>query len=564
MRLKLVRQHIIGVCLAILVGLVMVAPTLVFRFSQADYRGIDPILYPPMQDGIWYHALIKEAIEGGRPWNAILANKNILYPTPDLAERIMAWPGKIFSIQTDNLLLIWNFSLNFSLVLTIYGIGFALTRSRAFSVAAAAAVVGLSFIVFQPQAAWQALFGQGNPYVYIIFNRPVHPQFEAYLIWLFLFLCVLSMSAPRRWIWVGAASLLGFLTYTYFWTWTWGYAVLGVLIVIAYLQNDRLAVKTICKIWVGAGLLGLPRLISSWVVIIAAPIGLMDRLAAASNHAPASIFFNLPVALALLSLFASRRFWTVSIFRFMSGGLLGTLIALNQQVITGWSVAPDHYVYLIGAPLVVFVIAWYGWVRVKQRQLFAWLTAGLALFILICFQVRAYQSIKSFSLGIQSFREVADWLNAYGNRETVVYADPRIGMLIPVYTSSNLWWHFYALSVPQTDDRIEKAAFFQFALNGISPSELDRLFKADLIDLTQNFTMTTYYPDRLRFVDQNQARLVADYSAFLITGSFKKELTDYPINYVLVDKQADVWDLSKLGEAEAVLDNQRFLLYKLR
>lgn len=564
MRFDLIKKHCAGLVLAVAVGLIMIAPTLVFRYSlRSAYRGIDPILLPQMQDGIWYHASVKEALEGGHPWTAVMAdNKDMAYPMMDGAEKIIAWSGKIFSSGPVNLLLAWGFVLSFLLALALYAIGFFLANSRAFAVAGTAGVFGWSYFIYMPKFAWQALLGQENYYGYIIFNRPVHPQFEAYLLWLCLFFSVLAMSRQRKVFWLSASILLGAATYTYPWAWTWGYAMMLVLLAIAYLQHDVKGAKQILKTWFLAVVVGLPSLIKT---LFSLDAELAERVALQSNRLPGPLQFNLPVIVALIALFASKRYWTADYFRFALGGLGATLVALNQQIVTGKYFAPDHYVYLIGASLVIWTLWWSVWVRSGSlKKIFASVFFGASLLAVIIFQINSYRNIYTFTAGIQPFADVASWLNKNGTKQTVVYANAQIGMLIPVYTSANLWWHWYSMVVPQPEQRITEAAFITLALYDFQPEQLNQLFLTSPIEATDFFTITTAQAERLEYARQNRERLVLAYRNFLNGPAIAEVVRRYPVDFLLYDKELDNWDEKRLGITGKVFENSRFILYQMR
>jgi hypothetical protein len=165
---------------------------------------------------------------------------------------------------------------------------------------------------------------------------------------------------------------------------------------------------------------------------------------------------------------------------------------------------------------------------------------------------------------VQSFADVADWLNVHAQKNAVVFANQQTGLLIPAYTSANLWWHFYAMAVPQTSERIEQSAFVWFTLYGWSPEDMKYAALQNPLAFSQLFTLTILDRSRIAFVHNRIETLVGDYRRFVSAYTPAEALRLFPVDYILYDKDLDRWDVSSLDVDNPVLANERFVLYQMK
>ncbi len=552
---------------AVLVGLLMISSQLMFRVWMGNrYRGIAPIISPVSQDAAWYHAVMAEAMRGGKPWNAVLLEtKHRPYPIPDLAERIMALPGRWFHAGADNVLLGWRFVLPTLFLLVVYSVSWRLTRSRLFSLTSATAVVCLSYVVYGPLNAFSILFGRTPPLLYTLYDRPVHPQFEAPFLWALFYVWIRVFEQPdKKKYWLSAGLIIGLLMYTYVWAWTWSLALLFALIVQSMqARQPRVFIALLKSGGVGMAL-GLPALIS--VISASHDAGYALRLAAVFGHQFASWTYNVPLILALGALYAARRFVSAHIYRLSVAGLMATFIAVNQQIVTGISLQPDHYMSMIGSSLVLWIFLCVGWSGMKSShpRIAAVIVLLLSLTVQMLFQYRIFTSNRVFMANLQLFSGVATWLNEHATRDDVVFSNQNIGLLIPIYTPAHLWWHFYAMATPIDPKRIEQAAFTWFELLDLTSTAVRQAFGRDPIGMTQYFTLSIFAEQRLEFVQNELPGALARYEQFREHISPRDALRSYRVDYVLFDKLEDHWDPARLGVGEKVFENERFTLYSLK
>ncbi len=567
------KRVVLPILFSIAIGVVMSASIIFFRVWIGDaYRGVDPILSPVTQDGAWYHATVKEAMEGGNSWHAALfEGKGDAYPVPDLAEKILAVPGRIFGMEAQSLLLFWRFVLIAFFAFVIFFVTKRIEGSSSFAYFATGISVLLAPLLYPLANPVMTLLGYSPSMPFTIYDRPVHPQFEAPFVWLFLYFATAAILEPKKKRNAILAGLIfGLLAHTYFWAWTFCLAALVVLALIATVSRSRVAISRVA-ITAGLGLLIAAPKIASLVrfTFFGNDASYAERMAAYSGHAFASWTLNLPVVLALALLIWRRRFASPWVRTFAATGLGGSFIALNQQIVTGISIQPDHYVQLITASFSLWIFAWTSWTFIRSWRPIAVRIAVIAAVFLgfavaLVFQYRSYIAHREYTADLQPFSEIATWLNANAAPQSVVFANQQTGLLVPIYTHQNLWWHFYALATPISQERIEHAAFTWFRLFGIEPSDLRPLAERQLIDFSQYFTLSTLYEQRLDFIKRNIDGIVSRYEVFQREKSLPEALREYRVDYVLVDKKLDTWDPHELGVGETLVENGRFVLYAVR
>lgn len=551
----------------------MSASILFFRvWIGGAYRGVDPILSPVTQDGAWYHAVVQEAIEGGKPWHAALyEDKADPYPVPDLAEKIAALPGRILGFSAQSVLSFWRLFLPALLAFVIFFVTERLEGSRAFAFFAAGTSVFLAPLLFPLANPIMTLLGISPSMPFTIYDRPVHPQFEAPFVWLFLYFASAAVMEPkkiRNTIFTGL--FFGLLAHTYFWAWTFCLSALAVLALIAVVSRSRVAISRLAMAS-ALGLLIVAPKIASLVrfTFFGNDASYAERMAAYSGHAFASWTLNLPVVLALALLIWRRKFASPWVRTFAATGLGGSFLALNQQVVTGISIQPDHYVQLITASFSLWVFAWTTWTFIRSWRPTAVRIAVIAALFFgfataLVFQYRSYMAHREYTADLQPFSEIATWLNANAAPQSVVFANQQTGLLVPIYTRQNLWWHFYALATPVPQERIEHAAFTWFRLFGIEPADLRPLAERQPVDFSQYFTLSTLYEQRLDFISRNINGIVSRYEKFKSEKTISEALREYRVDYVLVDKKIDTWDSHKLGIGDALVENGRFVLFQVK
>lgn len=555
------KTHLPALILAVIVGATLCSGELMSRLMRGpSYRGIPAILSNETGDGAWYHAVLRETADGGEPWNPILGEEAASKPpSPVFAEEVMSLPIRA-GLDVHATVVLWRFILAFLASLVIYVVTLAVSRSRGFALSAAVAVPTLGWLIvpfFLPLSA------------FTLFDRPVHPQFEIPIVIAFMGCAVIALDKRGKdWLLVPASLLLGILIYSYVWAWTWGFAFLGLLFVERALRRDW---RTACRLAGCAGaavLVGVPAFIGL-IQAVHTP-GATDyaiRLGLVFGHGFADALVNLPLVFGLGVLMLSRRVLSPAIMRFAGVGIAATFIAANQQLITGRAFQPDHYVLLVGAPLVLWSLLWAIWTRIAMRgqivrsaMVVATVLIGVGVQLVMQYRI-AFAAI-AIAKPIQPLTEVIQYLDVQNPSGAVVFMNQQTGILLPALSRHKLWWQTYALAAPQPIERIKEAAFVWFSIGEMTPTALAKLSVQNALLATGYFTMSTSYAERQRFVAVELPQLVAEFSQFLQSTDASLALRSRRIDYIL-HQDGDTWDPFRLGSIEKVLESGPFVLYRV-
>lgn len=558
---RILRPHLLALFFAFLVGAVLCSGELMAHVMLgASSQGIPAILSAETGDEAWYHAVLNETAAGGEPWNPIIAEAPAgKPPTPVLAEHVMSFPIRL-GLSVHATVVLWRFLLPFLASLVIYGVTLLVSRSRGLALSASVALPTMAWLVapfFLPLST------------FTLFDRPVHPQFEIPLVVAFMGCVVLALERRgKEWLVIPASFFLGILVYSYLWAWTWGFVFLGLLALERALRREWRTVIQLAACALSAAIIGSPQLVSL-LKVTAHPetTAYAIRLGLTFGHGFADALVNLPLVFGLAVLMWSRRALTPSILRFAGVGIGATFIAANQQLITGRAIQPDHYILLIGAPLVLWVLLWAAWTRIETRgervrNTLIVAVAIVGVLIQLGMQYRIAQMSADAVQPVQPLSGVIRYLDANHPEGAVVFMGQQTGILLPALSRHKLWWQTYAMAAPQPIERIKEAAYVWFSLSAITPQTLANASVRNALSIAGYFTMSTSGMERERVVREDLPRIAMEFSDFLHATDASLALRSRRIDYIL-HQNGDAWDPYRLGPIEEVYTNAPFTLYRV-
>ena len=266
-------SHYLAVLVAVIVGLIYIAPNLIFILSLGDeYKGI-PMMRTGNED--FYLARIREIIDGHPALGSFVfyEYKNQPPLSPPAGEFLYALPTLLFGISPINTLIASRFFLSLILFLLIYFLVRALTSSleslsnKINSVACALFVV-LGYDLVDYRSIWRFFTGQlelssGG---FLIWSRPVNPILGAIFLFSFLiFIWKVVQKNPHKKInIIGAAAFFSLMIGNYFFSWGLALSVLGILVLIYLFKREFLVVRNLLWVVFGTALLSAPYWYSAW------------------------------------------------------------------------------------------------------------------------------------------------------------------------------------------------------------------------------------------------------------------------------------------------------------
>ena len=598
------KEHCVAFVFATVVGFIYLAPNIFFIWSLGDgYKGI-PMMATANEDG--YLARIQEIIDG-HP----LLSSPFFYEykkewplTPPTGELFYAIPSIILHISPANIIIASRFVLSFILFLLIYYLIYQLTigasRSKKINAIAGALLVTLGYDLVDFRGVL-AFLTHGQPLAgnFLLWARPVNPILGAIFLTSFLLFIwqIIQKSEKRRTNIVGASLFLALMIGSYFFSWGIAVSVLAVLVLIYLFKREYDTVRNfVYVLLIAFSALSLPY----WYVVWQASKSIwyeesLLRSGLFFTHYPllnkfvlATLF--LYVSTILLQIIKDRAFFknteetfykTINLYLkdwhwFCSALILGSLWVYNQQILTGKTVWPYHFVqYTIPLMMIVVVVLFYN--IIKNWSVYIWkigifLLFSASLFFGIYTQASVYASSYKYYSGLQSAVPLFDWLNTQ-KKDCVVmvienaHKGDSFNFLIPAFTHCNTYSSNDIFSI-MPDERAYHAYLSNLAFRDVPTFDIKKFVNNNLVEardyLFSNWKGVYGPKDFLDFSDvkleERIAQVPQKYTEFMSRG-LKNELLKYRLDYILSDTMLSQNILSKLPGLKLVFQIDDLFMY---
>jgi hypothetical protein len=219
--------------------------------------------------------------------------------------------------------------------------------------------------------------------------------------------------------------------------------------------------------------------------------------------------------------------------------LLGGLVAFNQQIITGRTIWPHHFVqYTIPLTIIAILILFFNKIRFLSR--FIWAAAiGIiitASLFFSLFEVSRHNNDLPVWKETQDYAGPLAWLNNSAPKDCVVLAaDFRSQSLVPAFTHCNLfvaYWNYAGVPF----DRTVFNYLVYLKMKGIALEDIDLYLQENIMEVRM-----LYFSDWGQLYNRNnnekwlqeKANLVAGKYREFYTKDFRKELSRYRLDYIL-------------------------------
>lgn len=454
-------KHAQAVLMSALIATAIVAPLGLFPVNEPRYQGI---YMSAASDEEHYVAIIREVAEG-----RVLHQNTYLYEEKD-APMVMAQWG---DIPLGALFALWPGSVG-SFVLIVKWLGlFATSWALLYLLARitpqlpfiwrAASVAGFfvlpSFIgpTLIPRA-WEALQGQGPWTEFLSAVRLTNPVATAF-VWIISLITLERLWKEARWRTAATHGVVvGILAWMYFYFWAFTIIATGVVLLWRFVQRGWQEARWHTAALIIATGISIPMF---WLLAIGLQsAGDGQTSFHAASHAPIIEKSLLAIGVLLVAwmLLSVRRIrktpephqWFLVIL------LLTTVIAVNQQVITGISIQPHHFYFFTNLPIaglilmiiVGSVVCWIG--RKTAKMVMGAACLVLLLWMGIGVQVATARHQWEEYVDRQRFMPAFQEINRR-QPPLVVLSDTRLSELIPMYTSADVFYTLHASAYPSTD-----------------------------------------------------------------------------------------------------------------
>ncbi len=556
--------------LAIILGILMILPFIYFQIKLgSDFYGIFPEV---VNDENFYYARIKDVIDRhlflGNAY--LLEHKDELPQSVFLAEYFLAQPLKLFSIGINTARLIYNFLLPAIAFILAYSAFYLILKKRSWA---------LAFSCF-------LFFG-----LYLFaFIRPVSPQFN-FIFWLTLFILLwrlLENPGSKRLLFLNIFNF-GFLFYIYPYYWTFYLIFFGILAVFYFWKERAFSYKIMAI--VGGGLvLAIPYFYLNYLALqLPYYTETLTRIGMIYSRFPSGFRIVFWSALGLMAFgwFLRRKIIKLDIkVAFFVFGIVASTIAVNQHLLTGKNFEFSSHYDMGAIFFLVFALAYLISQYNANLQMYAndtnkflYLKLILTIIVLSVVANGLYKysdqvfAISEEGIYIQNYAPIFEWLNKNTAKDSVVYADPDLSGLIPVYTASNVYYireaNLFFISDKEVLDRFIINNFFEdFNKDFIIENER-AIFGVRYIDAYGHIVqgnklrrLLGVTPEPEIYLSENAIQKVLSRAKELQSGDFIRELNQYKINYLIWDKNKNPnWQIGK--DFNPIFNANNIVIYEI-
>jgi len=501
-----------------------------------------------------------------------------------LGEYVYSIPSLALHIPITQILVFYKFLLPAVLFILIYVFSLNILKNDAgdsavnkFSAVAAGLLVVLMEDFQNIKKVLTLLNSRSSSPDLSIWTRPVNPILGALVVFGFLILTWNLYKKRNRWLIIPSGILLG-LSIFYFFSWGICISIIGILLLVACINKNWKMVKDLLLTIALSFLVSAPYWYS-----VAISMGKGGKELSLKNgmfftHAPLlnkTLLATLVVYLLLTAVAGfSKRSWKEIIkqdwWQFCLALLLGGLWAMNQQVLTGRTIWPYHFVqYTVPLCFIVLVVACHKLIRQGFLKIW-WICmitfAGLSLAHGIVMAKSYSYRLEDF-MRIQQYADVYNWINNNTPKDCVVLVKEQGEWLtrqIPAFTHCNVYVSSWMFSgVPK--DRIEHNYLVFLRLIGITSENINSY----LIEHQSEVRGYTFEDWNQLFNKNIDPWLLAkidgiikEYQVF-VNSDFRVELRKYKLDYIISEEPLKPEELKDVGLKNEAIYSGKVKIYEL-
>ncbi|MCF7835511.1 MAG: hypothetical protein K9M15_00070 [Candidatus Marinimicrobia bacterium] len=581
-----IKEHWLALVVAFVIGVVCIAPHIVFRVSMGDeYKGI---YLMQTANELEYLSRMQEIVDGhwslgSVPFYEYKESKPFI--PPSAFELSFAFISKISGVSVSNLVIVSKFFLPAFLFFLIYFFVRQITKRKDLLrnkinaiIAGATVVLGYDLVDYRSLISYSK--GVFSPNDFLIWTRPGNPILGGILIYLFL-LVVWKLYRSENYrplyvFWAGIILALGITSY--FFTWGIILSLSGLLFFAGLIKKRYKFLKSLVFAVISGVLLSLPYFINIFSMA-GDPVYAQSsaRVGLFLGHTP--IVNKFLVFSLIMFLGMSFLVWKISkknIFKkdwwlFALSLILAGFIALNQQVITGKTVWPFHFVqYTIPLALTALFIIFYNF-SISYKKFLRWVWWG-AMFVFafssLCFGV--YVQASTYKQSFETYKEkqkytdVFEWIDNNSEKDCVVLSEDHdfFNRNLLVFTHCNTYLaETTGYLVPF--DRFYYNYLVNTRLKGVKEDEIENYIE----DNAWQTAVYLYGTEGLQYGGESpsfkniKGSLIADYKDFL-KKDFVEAVKKHKVDYLVVDTSRGGISLELKNELERIVKIGDVIIYK--
>jgi glycosyltransferase involved in cell wall biosynthesis len=563
------RRHAWALVLAIAVGALYAAPHVYF----AQTPGYQGVYLSESSDEAFYLTTINKSFDRSTP----VGNPYLFEYQEDrnpfqyyFVEFLLGKVGRMLNLSTDALAIGMKFFFPALVMLVVYALGLAISRSRLAAICTAAAVLLGNELARPSMADALHTLTLQSPFTeFLLYSRPVNPQVSSLFFFGALIAFYFLIQNPRsRWSPAAAGIFTGALAYIYFFFWAYLLALGGVLFLYALIARKWELAKGAAFATGTGALLSLPFLAAIASTLFAGTVSTLAH-AVPSREIIIEKMLVLPLGMYALFCFFSPYFRRKYLFVLLL--LVAGLLASNQQVVTGKLLQQHHFHFFVNIPL--FVLASSLLITEGFRLLSqSWRLAAASIMLAILFwhavgvQTASYRAHAPEYARYQSLGPIISWLRNHPG--AVVLGGDIIANRLTMYTQNFLYSSSYDSNYQVPPERLRHDYFVTLALRGVSAADIREYVyeKKNREEVGVLLFGGQYYRDLCGsygcFEDSILEGLISEYKIFS-SLPLVDQLHTYKLDFLLVDRVGD-WSTAGLRLGAPVASSGDFTLYDVR
>ena len=587
------KRHKLALIASFIVGLIALAPHIIFPLQLGkEYKGIYMMQTANETE---YLARIKEVTEGNWklgsvPFYEYKNNPSLM--APNVLDFLYAGAHFISGISISNLVIASKLFLPPLFFFLIYFLIRQLTRSKELlsnkiNAIAGGLLIVLGYDLVDYGSLISYIGGVSSPSDFLLWTRPINPILGGMLIFGFLLVfwkLYKNETADRKskYLILSASLLFALAIMSYFFSWGIILSFLAVFGLFSLFFKNWLLLKRIVSIAFLGILFSAPYLYN---IYLAAKNPLYKESAIRTGiFYGRELFLNKFLILALLIFltvsflvfyrrkkeaphnFFKEKWWLVCLAMITCG-----FIALNQQLLTGQTVWPYHFVqYTIPLSITAIFVALYNlslyggifkktWIAISFVAIAGSLSFGTYT------QTMAYKNNFEIYKERQKYAEVFRWINKNAKKDCVILTSERLFLTkaLTIYTKCDTYLSDFASFVIPTE-RLWHNYLVYLRLIGIGTEEIDKYVEEKNGDILV-YLYAAEPMAKPEFLIKNKKislKMADDYKEFL-KKDFLEELKKYKADYFIVERNNGKETIS-FDKTPLLYSSGNFLIFSLK
>ena len=588
---RFIRPHTVALLLALAAGIIIGLPQHLAPHALGEAYNNIPFMY--QDNEVVYLSRVREFQDGNPDVSSPFLHEykngdaNIQPPVGELFYWV---PAQVFGVPITKILVASKYVYPAILFLIFYALMYRVlpssVRLRKTTALAGAAVSTLGFEFVHITETLSILTGSYREVYLSVWTRLVHPISGALLLFPFLF--SIYSILKKRFLWAVPAALLLGLSLGYIFAFGIGSVVLALLFVLALFFREWRTASVLAAVGIGAIVINIPHLISVLPSVFGSEQDVALKNGLFLTHVP---IISKVLVLALIISIAGlvydiRRNVRLTLHSpqlFFLVLLVAGFLAMNQHIVTGKTVWPQHFVQYTIPLVYIAMVSWYALYIAPHLRGFA--SAALVLLISLSF-VFGIAALQTYMHALEDYTRVNKYAPtlAYLNEqkdECVVLAvekSEHISNYITALTQCDVYTTEYTfVGVPE--ERITHNFFVYLRFQGITSETVDlyieenpeliwRVFYRDWQDYFRHSTdpWLTRISDRGeidQWIQDTRASVAVRYKEFY-KQDFQGELLRYQLDYIVWDREGDtLLSSQEFPFLEEVYEAENVVIYRL-